>query len=111
MTDNSWPVGCPYCDLNFDSMDSYGDSRQMLDDHIKKDHTFTSECSYCHKVVSGEPTQQEADYLLRLHIITEHYKDECGYCGEVFISVDSLEDAQAQQRAHILQEHPGILDG
>ena len=35
---NGWPVTCPHCGREFDSLDSYGDSRQMLDAHLERAH-------------------------------------------------------------------------
>lgn len=34
----NWPVKCPRCGEEFDSLDSYGDSRQMRDDHMLRVH-------------------------------------------------------------------------
>lgn len=33
-----WPVHCPKCGAEFDSEDSYGDSRAMLRSHIENQH-------------------------------------------------------------------------
>lgn len=33
-----WPVKCPICGDEFDSKDSYGDSRAMLRSHIENVH-------------------------------------------------------------------------
>jgi hypothetical protein len=34
----NWPVKCPHCGKTFDSQDSYGDSRQMRDVHLLREH-------------------------------------------------------------------------
>ena len=39
----NWPVACPKCGKDFDSMDSYADSRAMLRDHFEREHGMTLE--------------------------------------------------------------------
>lgn len=34
----NWPVTCPHCGAEIDSMDSYADSRADLREHIKREH-------------------------------------------------------------------------
>jgi hypothetical protein len=34
----NWPVTCPLCGKEFDSMDSHADSRIMLRAHIEREH-------------------------------------------------------------------------
>lgn len=34
----NWPVRCPHCGKEFDSLDSYGDSREMRDVHMLRVH-------------------------------------------------------------------------
>ena len=34
----NWPVRCPHCGEEFDSLDSYGDSRAMRDAHMLDAH-------------------------------------------------------------------------